>query len=129
MFSSDDAPVLVTVPVPDGLTATAVTGILTAPTDFSRGWLEVTADGRLVSRVDFDAGQAGTGLPISVPLQGSRSGRPERDRVDDRSPRSRRRPLLRPNEIPAPCAPGCLWSPTTVPSSSPRLLQPSFRRF
>ncbi|KLN73174.1 hypothetical protein ATN38_17700 [Rhodococcus sp. FH8] len=70
VFSSDDAPVLVTVPVPDGLTATAVTGILTAPTDFSRGWLEVTADGRLVSRVDFDAGQAGTGLPISVPLQG-----------------------------------------------------------
>ncbi len=128
VFSSDDAPVLVTVPVPDGLTATAVTGILTAPTDFSRGWLEVTADGRLVSRVDFDAGQAGTGLPISVPLQGLEVV----DRsvtvsmiahlvpVDDRCyDRTRYQPLRS----------GMPLSPTTVPSSSPRLLQPSFRRF
>lgn len=65
-----DVPLTVSLPVPDGLTATALVGTVTAPTDFSRGWIEVSADGRPVSRIDFDAGQVGAGLPISVPLAG-----------------------------------------------------------
>ncbi|MGC0365741.1 hypothetical protein ABH922_003725 [Rhodococcus sp. 27YEA15] len=70
LFPSNDTAVVVTVPVPDGLTASAITGTLTAPTDFSRGWLEVTAAGRLVNRLDFDGVQAGQGLPVSIPLAG-----------------------------------------------------------
>ncbi|MDI9915063.1 hypothetical protein [Rhodococcus sp. IEGM 1379] len=69
-FPAQDTPVIVTIPVPDGLTATTVIGTLTAPTDFSRGWLEVSADGRFVSRTDFDAGTVGQGLPVSIPLNG-----------------------------------------------------------
>ncbi|WP_092802627.1 hypothetical protein [Rhodococcus globerulus] len=70
LFSENDEPVNVSLPIPDGLTATALVGTITAPTDFSRGWIEVSADGRPVSRIDFDAGQVGQGLPVSVPLAG-----------------------------------------------------------
>lgn len=45
MFSKDDEPVSVLLPVPDGLTAAALVGTITAPSDFNRGWIEVGADG------------------------------------------------------------------------------------
>ena len=70
LFSANDEPLTVSLPVPDGLTATALVGTVTAPIDFSRGWIEVSADGRPVTRVEFDAGQVGAGLPISIPLSG-----------------------------------------------------------
>ncbi|WP_415394667.1 hypothetical protein ACMTN4_22150 [Rhodococcus globerulus] len=70
VFSANDEPLTVSLPVPDGLTATALIGTVTAPIDFSRGWIEVSADGRPISRVEFDAAQVGQGLPISIPLAG-----------------------------------------------------------
>ena len=70
VFSANDEPLTVSLPVPDGLTATSLIGTVTAPIDFSRGWIEVSADGRPVTRVEFDAAQVGQGLPISIPLGG-----------------------------------------------------------
>lgn len=66
---SDSAPVIVTLPVPDGLQASRLTGILTTPMDFRQGWLEVRSDGRVVQRIEIPAADDG-GTPVSVPLDG-----------------------------------------------------------
>ncbi|CAM3164781.1 Cellulose biosynthesis cyclic di-GMP-binding regulatory protein BcsB [Prescottella defluvii] len=68
-FTSDSAPVTVTLPVPDGLNARQLTGSLTTPMDFREGWLEIRSDGRTVQRLEIPAANE-SGIPIRVPLDG-----------------------------------------------------------
>lgn len=62
----------ITVPVPDGLTATQLTGTVVTPTDYREGWLEVQSEGRLVQRIDLPGGTAERGVPLTIPLEALR---------------------------------------------------------
>lgn len=66
---ASDVPLTVTLPVPDGLQASRLTGNLTTPGDFRQGWLEFRSDDRVVQRVEVPAANQ-NGIPLSVPLDG-----------------------------------------------------------
>lgn len=63
-----------TLPVPDGLTPTALTGVLQVPASFSRGEVEVLQDGRVLGRATVDSADGDSdsaGADLSVPLSGA----------------------------------------------------------
>lgn len=68
----DSSATLVTIPVPDGLTAEAITGRLRLPSDLREGWIEVSADGQRLQRIGVTAGDVDEGVPFSVSLAGVR---------------------------------------------------------
>ncbi|WP_242676821.1 hypothetical protein [Rhodococcus sp. ABRD24] len=70
-LTSDSTPVVVALPVPDGLNAQRLTGTLSTPMDFREGWLEIRSDGRTVQRLEIPAATE-AGIPLQVPLDGLR---------------------------------------------------------
>ncbi|WP_413767630.1 hypothetical protein [Rhodococcus pyridinivorans] len=69
-FRGNSDIVTLTVPVPDGNTPAFLDTTAQLPTNIARGWIDVTSDGRLLTRVELPAG--GDIVPLSIPLAGAK---------------------------------------------------------
>lgn len=66
----DSSAVLVTIPVPDGMTADAITGTLAVPSDLREGWVEIDTGAQRLQRIAVQASDIDNGIALSVPLAG-----------------------------------------------------------
>lgn len=69
-FPGRTATVTVTLPVPTGLTPTALRGTLQVPAAYSRGVMEVVQDNRVLGRATVESGQNRGDIPVTLPLDG-----------------------------------------------------------
>ena len=69
-FRGNSDVVTLTIPVPPGNTPALLDTTAQLPTNVARGWIDVTSDGRLLTRVELPAG--GDIVPLSIPLTGAK---------------------------------------------------------
>ncbi|NLU83332.1 hypothetical protein [Rhodococcus sp. HNM0569] len=70
-FRGNQDQVSLAVPVPQGLSPTALTGTVDLPANLARGWIDVVSDDRTLARVELPASPTASG-PITIPLTGAR---------------------------------------------------------
>ncbi|MDG3011316.1 hypothetical protein G4X40_14265 [Rhodococcus sp. D2-41] len=67
-FPGRDATVSLNIPVPQGMTPSALRGTIQVPAGAGRGWIDAVANGRILSRIEVPAGEPTA--PVTIPLAG-----------------------------------------------------------